>query len=566
MPDRRPGLLAAGLVGAALLALTSPLGARPEAAAAALSAAAAAAERGEGIAVEAELRKALSAGASRTDVAARMGEAYLLQGKLRNAREWLEPAQFAATDQALGWRMTGRLLRLEGKLPEAGKAFDKALALAPNDPLLWVDIARLRYVGGEHLLAVEAAERALQAGPENPRAIELRAQLLNDSAGPVAAIPLFERGLAAAPDDLALLIGYAGALGEAGRAADLLATARRINQLDPRSPVPYYFQAVIAARAGQIDFARNLLNRNGNRLGEVPAAQMLQAALELEAGNSAMAVDMLERLDRRQPFNVRVQLLFARALLAADDHVRLRQRFAPLAARPDASPYLLTVLGRSYERTGDRAAAAALLDRAATAGALPFAARERANVPARPGSFEGFVLAGDNALLKRANGDALAAYSRAAQVRFPEWLMLRAAYATGNPANGALLAGQYLAAYPGSLLAPRLVAGGAAQSGDWARAAVLLDNADRRLGHGDVRLLADLSLAQLRSGDTAAALASADKAYDLQRSSPVAALAKGMALAKLDRDPEQARALLDKAERIGGINPLVKEARSQLRR
>lgn len=566
MPDRRPGLLAAGLVGAALLALTSPLGARPEAAAAALSAAAAAAERGEGIAVEAELRKALSAGASRTDVAARMGEAYLLQGKLRNAREWLEPAQFAATDQALGWRMTGRLLRLEGKLPEAGKAFDRALALTPNDPLLWVDIARLRYVGGEHLLAVEAAERALQAGPENPRAIELRAQLLNDSAGPVAAIPLFERGLAAAPDDLALLIGYAGALGEAGRAADLLATARRINQLDPRSPVPYYFQAVIAARAGQIDFARNLLNRNGNRLGEVPAAQMLQAALELEAGNSAMAVDMLERLDRRQPFNTRVQLLFARALLAVDDHVRLRQRFAPLAARPDASPYLLTVLGRSYERTGDRAAAAALLDRAATAGALPFAARERANVPAWPGSFEGFVLAGDNALLKRANGEALAAYSRAAQVRFPEWLMLRAAYATGSPANGALLAGQYLAAYPGSLLAPRLVAGGAAQSGDWARAAVLLDNADRRLGHGDVRLLADLSLAQLRSGDTAAALASADKAYDLQRSSPVAALAKGMALAKLGRDPEQARALLDKVERIGGPNPLLKEARAQLRR
>ena len=561
MPDRRLGLAAA-----VLLALTSPLGARPEAAQAALGAAAAAAEQGQGIKVEAELRKALSAGASRSDVAARMGEAYLLQGKLRNAREWLEPAKFAASDQALGWRMTGRLLRLEGKLPEAGKAFDKALALTPNDPLLWVDIARLRYVGGEHLLAAEAAERALQAGSENPRAIELRAQLLNDSAGPVAAIPLFERGLAAAPDDLALLIGYAGALGEAGRSADMLTTVRRITQLDPRSPVPYYFQAVLAARAGKIDLARNLLNRNGNRLAEVPAAQMLQAALELEAGNSAMAVDVLERLDRRQPFNTRVQLLFARALLAVEDHVRLRQRFGPLAARPDASPYLLTVLGRSYEHTGDRAAAAALLDRAANAGALPFAVKERANGPARPGSFEGFVLAGDSALLKRANGDALAAYSRAAQVRFPEWLMLRAAYATGSPAGGAQLAQQYLAAYPASLLAPRIVAGGAAQSGDWNRAALLLDNADQRLGHGDVRLLADLSLAQLRGGDAEAALASAEAAYRLQRATPVAALARGMALAKLGRDPDLAASLLDKAERIGGSNPLIKEARAQLRR
>lgn len=559
MPDIRLGLAVA-----ALLALTSPLGARPEAVETALGAAANAAARGDGITTEAELRKALASGASRADVAARMGEAQLLQGNLRKAREWLEPGEFASDDQALGWRVTGRLLRLEGRLPEAGKAFDKALALTPNDPLLWVDIARLRYVGGEHLLAIDAAERAVQLGPDNPQAIELRAQLINDSAGPVAAIPLFERGLESAPNDLSLLIGYAGALGEAGRAADMLVTVRRITELNPRSPVPYYFQAVLAARAGQIDLARNLLNRNGNRLGEVPAAQLLQAALELEAGNSAMAVDMLERLDRRQPFNTRVQLLFARALLAVDDHARLRQRFGPVAARPDASPYLLTVLGRSYERTGDRAAAALLLDRASTAGALPFAARERIG-GAQPGSFEGFVLAGDNALLNRTNGDALAAYGRAAQVRYPEWLMLRAAYVAGRT-SGLDLAERYLAAYPASLLAPRLVAGGAAQSGNWARASLLLENADRRLGHGDARLLADLSLAQLRSGDAEAALASADKAYALQRSSPVAALAKGMALAKVGRDPVQATALLDKAERIGGSNPLLTEARAQLRR
>ncbi|HEX4849132.1 MAG TPA: hypothetical protein VFV30_13390, partial [Novosphingobium sp.] len=133
MPDKRLGLVAA-----ALLALTSPLGARPEAVEAALAAASNAAAQGQGIKAEAELRKALSAGASRSDVAARMGEAYLLQGDLRNARDWLEPAQFSKADEALGWRMTGRLLRLEGRLPEAGKAFDKALTLTPNDPLLWV--------------------------------------------------------------------------------------------------------------------------------------------------------------------------------------------------------------------------------------------------------------------------------------------------------------------------------------------------------------------------------------------------------------------------------------------
>ena len=278
MAERRLGLLAA-----ALLALNSPLAARTEAVDAAISAAAAAAARNDGIAAEAALNKALSAGASRTDVSARMGEAQLLQGDLRKAREWLANGDFRQADAALGWRMTGLLLRLEGQLSAAGQAYDRALAAAPNDPLLWVDIARLRYSGGEHALAVEAAERALSLGPANPRAIELRAQLLNDQAGPVAAIPLFERGLKAEPEDLQLLVGYAGALGEAGHAVAMLKVARRIAELAPHSPVPYFLQAMIAARAGKIDLARNLLNHLGNRVNQVPAAVLLQSALELEA-------------------------------------------------------------------------------------------------------------------------------------------------------------------------------------------------------------------------------------------------------------------------------------------
>lgn len=546
-----------------LIALTGPLGAQPDAASAALAAAAAAAQRGEGVVAEAELRKALAAGASRRDVAARMGEAQLLQGNLRQAREWLEPAEFSAAGAALGWQMTGRLLRLEGKLAEAGRAFDRALALAPDDAGLWVDIARLRYAGGQHVLALEAADLALRKGPDDPRAIELRARLLLDSAGPAAAIPLFERGLAIAPDDLPLLTGYAAALAEAQRAADMLIVVRTIAERHPRSPAAHYFQAVLAARAGRVDLAKALLNRTGNRLAEVPAAQLLRGSLEMEAGNTATAVETLERLDRRQPHNAPVQLLFARALLAVGDHTKLRSRFLPLAARPEASPYLLQVLARSYELTGEREAAAALLDRAASAGSVPFATLVYRLNPLQ-GSFDALVAAGDGALLRGSERDAFAAYAQAAQVRYPEWLMLRAAFASEG--EGAALASRYLAGFPASLLAPRIVAGSVAQGGDWARATTLLADVDRRLGHADVRVLADLSLAQLRGGDALAALQSAEQAADLQRSSPVAALAWAMALARLGQDPDIAHSLLDKAERIAGASPMLNETRQQLRR
>lgn len=98
--------------------------------------------RGDGIAGEVALNKVLAAGATRTDVAARMGEALLLQGDLVKAREWLGPMQFAKGEEAHGYRMLGMLERLSGNLPAAGQAYDKALAFSPKDPLLWDRVIR----------------------------------------------------------------------------------------------------------------------------------------------------------------------------------------------------------------------------------------------------------------------------------------------------------------------------------------------------------------------------------------------------------------------------------------
>lgn len=570
MPEARRLPFRAALV-LAVAALAVPLGALPEAAQAPLERARAAAGAGDGIAAEAALRQALDAGASRDEIAARMGEAYLLQGDPAKAGEWLLPGRFTKRDAALGWRMTGQMHRIQGKLGDAGKAYDQALSLNLRDPLLWVEIGRLRYAGAEHFGAIEAADRALALGPEEPRAIELRAQLLREAAGPVAASMLYERGLAAAPDDRALLAGYAAALGEAGRPADMLVVVRQLHKVDPRSPLPLYFQAVIAARAGKTDLARSLLTRLGNRLGEQPSAMLLQGALELEAGNTTMAVEVLERLDRRQPANPRVQALYAAALLANGDHTAVRQRFIPLAARADAPAYLLTLVGRSFEQTGDRAAAAQWLDRAAAATMPPvMAIADRdplASSAARSDSFEGLILRGDSAYARQSLGEAFAAYDRAALIRYPDWLMLRAALtleATGRGRMAVDAAWRYHAGFPDSLLAQRLAGGGAGAAGNWDQAQQVFEALDVRQGHRDVRLLADLSLAQLRSDQADAALRSAEAAHKLQRASGITAQARGMALARLKHDSDMTKQLLAKARKTLGDNPLLKQAQADL--
>ncbi|BBC72676.1 conserved hypothetical protein [Altererythrobacter sp. B11] len=523
----------------------------------------AAIERGHGIAAEVAVDEVRRAGAPRDRIAALMGEAELLQGHLDKAREWLAPGIFAAADRERGFHALGQLEMAEGDLDAARQAFDRALEQSPGSAALWVDIGRMRYRAGEQHQALDAAEKALEADPREPRALEFRAQLERDSGGLVAALPWFERALAQAPDDLGLLAGYAATLGDAGRARDMLKVARRMLEIDSRDPRAYYLQAVLAARGGQDALARRLLWRTGDAYDGVPATMLLRGVLELRTGNAALAVEQFDQLVRAQPDNLTAALLFGRALLAHGEGNEVVARLAPLAQRADASPYLLTLVGRAYEQLGRRAEAAPYLDRAAAGlpralSVLPLApggelaiwqwrddpdrpeaavallrealaqgqAVDASTRAARllqryPGSADVAVLAGDVALL---TGDPVGAAARnasAAAIRRDRPLVLRMAAAEeagGDAAGAQAVLADYLAQNPQDGPVAARLGRMAADRGEWQRAGALLAYAaSLGSGPGDPYLLADLAVAEGRLGKSAAALASARRAYALQR-------------------------------------------------
>ena len=593
-----------------LVALAAPSLAVPEAAQADLASARKALQRGDGIAAEADLQRALASGASKPDVAADMGEALIQQGARDKARGWLGPAQFDPAQAGRGWRLLGMLERLEGNLAASGKAYDQAMRITPNDPQMWVEIGRLRYQGGEHLLAIEAADRALAAGPENPRALEFKAQLVRDAEGDAAALPLYEKALSTSPKDLLLLGGYAASLGELGWASEMLVVTRKMIAIDPRQPQAFYLQAVLAARAGNSDLARAMLNRTGDQLDNMPAALLLSGALDLEAGNANAAAQQLTRLVDLQPANQRAATLLARALYEAGDYQQLFARFGLQAGRADASPYLLGVLGRALEAQGDRIAAAPLLDRAAGAAApelMPVFERDgpadlgagwSANqvnpglaaryvrslllagdqagarqvaaryVELRPSSAEALGLIGDTDLLAGQWGAALDRYSLSAKVRFNDQLALRWAIALERAGRGDQVSGmisRYLSLFPGSRLMTRIAGNQALAAQDWPRARSLFENLVLRGGNHDAGLLADLSIAQLRSGDAKAALISAERACQIAPASPFTALVRALALKALDQDLDLARQLVEQVGKTAPKNPLLAEARRKLR-
>jgi len=530
--------------------------------------------RGDGLAAEARLRRAMAAGALREAVAAYMGEALLMQGSKDKARDWLTTGRFTRATAPTAYRALARLEIQDGNLPAAGRAFDKAIALTPKNAEMWVEIGRLRYRGGEHTLALDAADHALRLDPASVRALEFKAQIVRDQYGLAAALPWFEAALVKAPDDLSLLGEYAATLGDLGRASEMLAVTRHMLQLDPRNARAFYLQAVLAARADNMSLSRALLNRTGHKLDAMPGAMLLDAVLDIRSGNQVLAIDTLERLLKRQPANARAELLLARAMSLAGQHAALVRRFAAIAAREDASPYLLTVVGRSYEALGQRGLAAPFLDRATQARSLavrPVASGSRIGAliaqgslgeaqalaeserTASPGSAVAQAAAGDVQLALKNGPGALERYRLAARVRLGEGLMLRMVAAhllSGERREAEALVNAYLTYNPTSRAAAREAANLAMARRDWKRARGLLEFVDASGSGRDVTTLSDLALARLNSGDAPGAARSAALAYGLQRANPAAAEAWGLSLDRLGDRPRMARALLAKARRI----------------
>jgi len=314
----------------------------------------------------------------------------------------------------------------------------------------------------------------------------------------------------------------------------------------------------------------------------------------LRSGNAALAVEELDRLARQQPDNARAALLLGRALLAAGDSSELLARLEPAAKRPDASPYLLTLVGRAHEQAGRRAEAARYLDRAAAGGqaaigALPVGeAGELAMWRARDeldsagaavpllrqmlaqgqfaaatafgaqlgahyrGSGDVERLRGDVALLAGDAAAALASYERAAAIRRDLALverMVAAQRRLGHDAAALALLANHVRQNPRDGRAQAMLGRMQAKRGQWQQAAVLLRGALRLgAGSGDPLLLADLATAELTIGDADAASAAARRAYALQKGNGrvAAVLARTLQAA----EPRQAEVLLAKARRL----------------
>ncbi|MDT8759086.1 tetratricopeptide repeat protein [Sphingomonas psychrotolerans] len=544
---------------------------------------------GEGVAAEAELQRAVEAGYKPRQVAHLRAHALLLQGEEEKALAESDKADPQFRPYAL--RIRARTLAALGKQTGAFVAIDEALRIAPRDADVWADAGRLRLDAGDMLGAIRASEQAVQVDATNLGALVLRGEMVRSQFGLIAALPWFEAALKRDPADYGALIEYAATLGDSGRTTDALAATRRALAVRPGSAQALYLQAVIAARAGDKDLARSLIERGGSGINAIPAALLLGGALDIEAADYEQALEKLKPLVANQPMNLAARKLLAVALLRTDSARNAIDLLRPVVTRGDADSYSLTLAARGFERIGDHASAAQLLDRAAWPGgaeADAFSADDSTTVLAgdadqrpddasaviplvraligqgdkagalakardlarrHPGVPAAHLLVGDTLMAMDRFADAAAAYRNAADMRFDAPTMLRLVEALDRAdrrPDAAKVLALFLSQNPVNAAGLRLSGRWQLAAGEYDAAIDTLELLRARVGDGDAALNADLAVAYSGAGEVAAAEEFGEAAYALAPANPVVADAYGWALYR-NGDAAAAVELLQKA-------------------
>lgn len=547
---------------------------------------------GDGVAAEGELGRAKDAGFDIERAHQLYAHAWLLQGDPKRAVT--EAAKTQPRFAGYAMRVTARALAAQGDLPGAQQMLAKLLAVAPNDGPAWSDLGRVRYNSGDIAGAIDAATRAINLDANNIEALTLRGELVRGQYGLVAALPWFEAALKHDAYYFPALIEYAGTLGDAGRYSDMLEATRKALAAQPNNPQAYYLQAVLAARAGKYDLAQSLMERTAGKLDGLPGALLLGGMLSYQAGAYEQAIGQWRGLVGRQPMNITARRLLGAALLRSGDAKGALDALRPVALRGDADSYTLSLVGRAFERTGERDWSGKFLDRAAwpvREGSAPFgtddslpvltsAANQSPDDPVlRLGYLRGLVDAGDtNAALAQAqklasdrpgapaawlavgdvlmamgrNADAAAAYRRAADIHFDQPTMLRTVDAldrAGHRPEASNVLALFLSQNPQDIAGQRLAAHWQMANDDWDSAIDTLEGLRSQIGNRDAALLAELAYAYIGDDDADTGLVYAKAAYRLAPMSPAATDAYGWALYQLGENGPSLQ-LLEKAASI----------------
>lgn len=314
---------------------------------------------GDAAGAEAELRRALAAGADEQQVAPVLAQALLVQERHGELVGRYATAAFADPAVAAEVHTVVAASYLATQQTALAKStIERVLAARPAHRPAQLLRAQVQQASGDLPGAMLLADEVIRAEPENGQAWFLRAQLLHrQGTDPAAIVAAYRKALSVRADLLpahATLIALLLSQGEVEAASQQLAVMKRAF---PDHPQTAFQEALVALQRGEFERAHTLGQWLAGRMPGSAPAQRLAGIAALRAGAHAQAEAALRKTLAAEPDAALPRVWLAEAQWRSGRPEQAQSTLEPLLHGPRASVDALMLAGQIELARGDHAAA-----------------------------------------------------------------------------------------------------------------------------------------------------------------------------------------------------------------
>lgn len=316
-------------------------------------------------AAEQEFKKAMQQGASRSEVAPLLAQAYLMQGKSKQVLDEIVVNKGDTPKQQAEILVLHGDAQLMNRAPaEAEKVYQQALELDPLSEGGLLGSARLALLKGDKEPAVKLIEKAMQHYPNSADALVLNGMLLQQQGEKNKALESFVRALKIEPINLQALLGKAGIEIADQKLDAALADVEQALKFAPGHPSASYLKAEIHFKRKEYDLAKNTLTQVLKVAPQHLQAQLLLGLVHYVQGNLEQSEFYLSSFAKSAPNHLPARKALAGVYLKLKKPQRAIETLDVVVDKNGKDAQLLALLGSAYLQAGESKKGSEYLQRA----------------------------------------------------------------------------------------------------------------------------------------------------------------------------------------------------------
>jgi len=324
-------------------------------------------DTGDPAAAEKELRKARELKAPDAQVVPMIARALLLQNEPRKAIEEFGKVELQDPEaRAELAAMLGQAYMVTGNAGTARRLFEDAQKAVPGYPSAMLGEARLDAGAGKLTEAMAVVEGVLAKSPDLVEGWQLKGDIAGIMAQPENAIVAYRKALELRPDFLAAHTRITGILVQQGKTQEANAQVDAMKKIAPKHPQTLYLQALLAFREKNYIAAREAIQLHLRAVPDSLPGLVLDANIAFHLGAYAQAETSLLKALQQAPKERLARMILVNTYLRSRQPTKALDALRPLLQGDgENNADVLALAGEVYMQNGNTTEAERVFAKAA---------------------------------------------------------------------------------------------------------------------------------------------------------------------------------------------------------